>query len=568
MQPCLQTPVRCSDASEELPDPGQPLGTQLAATAIERVHSVLSRMSDDDWGEFKSLMKQNLPEIAGGSDVALLENLFRKGEVVARDATARILHLIHSIIGNPPLLNQVRKATERLRTRIRFILREMTETDWIRFRRLLIGALPQADAAEQVQVLELVVRIGESVSNIEVAAAGLADKLSGRRCIDPEIARRNALIRPKTAGGPVIDPEQAYLEAKHLMEETRELASRAESTLAHAYAEPTPAYKHARHTVFQLVEAIIANSELMAEAAAVEKRLLAIPALSRHKLRWALHRMSVPDRLEVLKLIPLNTVLVFRDNYEASPREGIQFRAARDRRLAYDYFVRGHSEEELAAAYGLSLHGVKNAIAMLLDSLIARPLVCKIVHRFLLRAKQIEPMLLPDIRRRIKLLTSGQRAELLNLIPNCAWKARGAIHLHKSLFLDYTSGEWVLARLVDFYNLEQGERISGKFKIEGTLTVRGATAAIEGLLRKIADEPCVRQRLRELSSPGLRGLTGAEQSETADDENLRALMPPPRLRLHPAEGNFVSQLREGDAHDVKPEGTRPSISAEVAATAA
>jgi hypothetical protein len=559
MQPCLQTPVSCSGASEGLPHPGRHLGTELAATAIERVHSVLRSMSDEDWEEFKSLMKQNLPEIEKGSDVALFESLFRKGEALAREATARILRLIHSIAGNPPLLDRVKKANERLRTRIRFILHEMPDSDWSRFRQLLINTLPQAEAIDYVNVLELVVRIGESVSNIEVAAAGLADKLSGRKLIDPEVARRNALIRPRIPGAPPVDPEQAYLAAKQELQEALELASRAESTLAYAYVEPTPAYKHARHTVFQLVEAIIASPELMAEAAVIEKQLLAVPIVSRQNIRWALHRMPIANRVCVLKLIPLNTVLMFREPTDSSEKEEVNFRATRDRRLAYDHFVGGESEDELSVRYGLSLHGVKNAIGMLLDSLAVRPLACAVVNRFLLRVRQIELMQMPEIRRRMKLITASQRAQLLNLIPNGAWKARGAIHLHKSLFLDYMSGEWVLARLVDFYNLEQGERISGKFKMEGTLTVRGANAAIEGILRKIADEPCVRQRLRELSSLGQGGAPSPEQPEAAHEENLVVLMPPPpRLKLHPIEPGLVSKTSVG----------APLPSAEITASAA
>ena len=49
-----------------------------------------------------------------------------------------------------------------------------------------------------------------------------------------------------------------------------------------------------------------------------------------------------------------------------------------------------------------------------------------------------------EIRRRLKRLTPGQRAEIINAIPPCAWKVREIIHLHKHLFLDYLSGEWVL----------------------------------------------------------------------------------------------------------------------------
>ena len=72
--------------------------------------------------------------------------------------------------------------------------------------------------------------------------------------------------------------------------------------------------------------------------------------------------------------------------------------------------------------------------------------------------------------------------------------------LHKRLLLEDLSGEWVLGALVTHFNLQADERLSGTFKREGSLTVRGADAAITGLLSKIAHEPDLRQQLRDWTS--------------------------------------------------------------------
>ncbi len=68
-----------------------------------------------------------------------------------------------------------------MRERVRFVLREMSDAQWAGFKTSLLGHLVQPAKAEEVGVLELSFRIGESVSNIETAALALADKLSGRK---------------------------------------------------------------------------------------------------------------------------------------------------------------------------------------------------------------------------------------------------------------------------------------------------------------------------------------------------------------------------------------------------
>ena len=74
--------------------------------------------------------------------------------------------------------------------------------------------------------------------------------------------------------------------------------------------------------------------------------------------------------------------------------------------------------------------------------------------------------------------------------------------LHKRLFLEYLSGDWVLCSLVADFNLAQAKRASGVFQKAGRLTVRGAAAAISGLLSKIANEPELCQQLRESKTAG------------------------------------------------------------------
>ena len=123
----------------------------------------------------------------------------------------------------------------------------------------------------------------------------------------------------------------------------------------------------------------------------------------------------------------------------------------------------------------------------------------------------------------------------MNGIPNCAWKAKDVIPMHKHLFLDYLSGEWVLGALVEYYNLEKVKRATGTFKLEGTLTVRGAHSAIDGMLQKIAAEPALRQQLRQWTSaqPASDRATAevAELHEAKWDEIMPAV---PKPRPQPA----------------------------------
>jgi hypothetical protein len=140
---------------------------------------------------------------------------------------------------------------------------------------------------------------------------------------------------------------------------------------------------------------------------------------------------------------------------------------------------------------------------------------------------QIELMKVAEVRRRLKQLNPERRAKILNGIPNCAWKARDACHLHKHLFLDYLSGEWVLGALVDYYNLEKGNRIAGRFRFEGNLTARGANAAMAGILRKISEEPELRHQLRLWTSgQALAQEPAAEPAPEAEETEVAALMPP------------------------------------------
>ncbi len=410
------------------------------------------------------------------------------------------------------------------RETVRFILREMSDEHWAGFRALLDRHLGQPRSSDDLGVLEVVFRLGESVTNVEIAAQALADKHSGRRLLQPEVARRNALARVPAAGALRMDPQAAYLEAKAALEQAQQTASRAGHTLACQYVQPTASYKHARNTVFRVIDAILESPELMAEAGRIEGELLGIGPVSRGRMRWALHRMPMGDRMKVIRLIPLNTILMCCEPEQGGAGQEARVRATRDRRLAYDWFVRGRSDKELAAAYGLSANAVKNEVGVILRTLSAKPLARKLALEYLRRVEPVQSMGIDEVRSRMKQLSPEGRCRILNGIPNCAWKARGAIHLHKHLFLDYLSGEWVLAALVDYYNLEKGKRIAGKFRFDGNLTVRGANAAIAGMLAKIAGEPGLTRQLRQWTSaePGAEP-SPAEDEMEPDPEELMPL---------------------------------------------
>ncbi len=226
-------------------------------------------------------------------------------------------------------------------------------------------------------------------------------------------------------------------------------------------------------------------------------------------------------------MIPLNIILMFCQAPGRATRQELSLRATRDRRLAYDCFLKGRTDQELAAAFGLSANAVKNELGVILRTLCDKPLACRLASQYLERMAKIEPMNAAEVRRRLKQLEPERRARLLNGIPNCAWKARGASHLHKHLFLDYFSGEWVLGALVDYYNLQKANRIAGRFKFEGHLTVRGANGAMAGILRKISAEPELRHRLRLWTSgQAMAQLPAAEAGMEAEEPALDALMPP------------------------------------------
>ena len=515
----------------------------LGAMSAERLHGVLRRMRDEDWSRLKALMRENLGSAATTEEIDMVERFFRQGERLGGLGGGTVWRLVQAIMGSPPMMEQVRRANEQMREQVRFVLREMSGPQWNEFKTSLFERLIQPAKAEEVGVLELVFRIGESVSNVEIAALALGDKLSGRKLIQPEVARRNALVKGKVLGAQRMDPDAAYQAAKRAVEQATDTAGRAANTLAYGYVEPSAPYKHARNTVFRMVDCILGDPELMGETMRIYGELLGVRPVSQAQMRWALHRMPIGDRMQVIKLIPLNNILMFCHEQAGTARQEPRSRATRDRRLAFDCFVKGRTDPELVAAYGLSANAVKNEVAVILRTLCNKPLACKVAGEYLERMAQVEPMEAGEVRRRLKQLDPERRAKLLNGIPNCAWKARAACHLHKHVFLDYLSGEWLLDALVDYYNLEKGERIAGRFRFDGNLTARGANGAMAGILRKISEEPELRHQLRVWTSgQSLAQEPAAEPGTEAGEPNLDDLMPP-----EPKGGSRLLQLA---AHSV------------------
>jgi hypothetical protein len=462
-------------------------------------------MADEDWSRVKSLMTASFSHAEKETDIDLLERLFRKGEAIARQAGGTVLRLIQGIIGDPLLLDEVRRANERAKARVRFVLREMSAGSWESFKPQLQAQLGLKADGDEMVLLELIFRTGESVSNVEVAAQARADQISGKKLLSPEVARKNALMRASASKHYDLDPEAVYEAARSELQSAAETARRASHTLACHYVQPTSAFKHARNTVFKIVDSILERPELMREVARLDCALSSVPEISREQLRWALHRMAMPVRLQVLELIPLNTILMFQDEGER--------KATRDRRLAHDLFVNSQGDEELAEAYGFSVNAVKNAVGTILHALMERPMARKLALEYLQRSAQSEPMAPGEVRRRMKLLGSDQRGEIVHGIPNCAWKVRAASHLHKHLFLDYYSGEWVMATLVQYYNQHKAGTFARKGQLGGMLTLRGATAALEGIIHKISEEPELREKLRGWTSvSSLAGGKNARQS--------------------------------------------------------
>jgi hypothetical protein len=491
----------CESASGESDGVGSPRDGEWGAMPTERLHGILRGMSDEEWAALKQLLIERLNLAMREKGLDVLERLFRKGENIGGQSGGTVFQVIHAITADTVVMERVKEAHESMRMRVRFVLKEMSNEAWNLFVPLLERHLGVRDEgrSENIGVLELVFRIGESVSNVEVAASAMADKLSGRKLIHPEVARKNAMITVFKPGTTRLDPEVAYRAAERAINEAKEIARRGENTLAYRYVEPTAAFKHARNTVFKIVDFILENQELRLEIARIGVELAAIKPVSREQMRWALHRMPLEDQMKVIKLIPLNIILMFQDGEDAAKGQDLEFKAIRDRRLAYDLFVEGQSESELMAKFGFSLNALKNAAGVILQTLSGRPMARKIVNAYLERVERIESMSVHEVRRRMKQLTPAQRAAVLSKIPNCAWKVRDVIHVHKHLFLDYVSGEWVLGALVEYYNLEKSKRLTGTFKCEGTMTVRGAHSAIAGILSKIAQEPELRAQLRDMS---------------------------------------------------------------------
>lgn len=445
--------------------------------------------------------------------------------------------------GNPGAVSAERI---QMRERVRFVLREMSDPQWDEFKASLLRHLVQPAKAQEVGVVEMVFRIGESVTNIETAALALADKASGRKLIQPEVARKNAQVRGQVLGAVRTDPEAAYQAAKKAVEQATDTANRAENTLAYGHVEPSAPYKHARNTVFRVVDFILEGQELTAEITGIERDLLRSRPVSQGQMRWVLHRMPIADRMEVMRLIPLNIILMCCQERGSATRQELRFRATRDRRLAYDCFLKGRTDQELAAAFGLSASAVKNELGAILRTLCGKPLACKFASQYLERMAKIEPMKVGEVRRRLKQLSPELRAKVLNGIPNCAWKSRGARHLHKHLFLDYLSGEWVLGALVDYYNLQKANRMAGRFTFEGNLTLRGANGAMAGVLQKISREPEVRHQLRLWTSgQPLAQEPAVEAGMEAEEPRVGELMPP-----EPKGGSSFFQLADHSVVDV------------------
>jgi hypothetical protein len=466
----------------------------VAAMGAERLHSMLRAMADEDWVRLKALMVASLSHSGKEQEIDVLERMFRKGEAIARQAGGTVLRLIEAITGDPLLLDEVRRANERAKARVRFVLREMSDEGWEQFKLKLQAQLDLERSTDELVLLELVFRTGESVSNVEVAAQAKSDQVSGKKLLAPEVARKNALMRASAARHPVVDPDAAYEAAKDALHNAEETARRAAHTLACSYVQPTAAFKHARNTVFRLVDLILDDIELMREVMRLDRELASVPQITREQLRWALHRMPLPARFQVLQLIPLNTILMFQTDGDRAQM------ATRDRRLAHDLFVNGQSDEELAEAYNFSVNAVKNAVGTILHALMERPMARKLALEYLQRTAKSEPMASAEVRRRMKHLSSEQRAEIVHAIPNCAWKVRTVSHLHKHLFLDYFSGEWVMATLVQYYNQHKAGTLARRGQLGGVLTLRGATAALEGIIHKISEEPELCEKLRGWTS--------------------------------------------------------------------
>lgn len=489
-------------------------GTQapVGAMSAERLHAMLRAMADEDWRRLKVLMAAAFPQPEKEQEIDILERLFRKGEAIARQAGGTVLRIIHAIIGDPLLLDEVRRANERVKGRVRFVLREMSADDWLQFRGRLQAQLGFEATADEIVLLELVFRMGESVSNVEVAAQAKAAQLSGKKLLTPEVARKNALMKAPASRRAELDPDAVYEAAKEALEAAQETARRGAHTLAAGYVQSTAAFKHARNTLFKLVDSILENGELMREITRIEQELLSVPGLTREQLRWALHRMPMPERLQVIQLIPLNTILMFQEG-------DLELKATRDRRLACDVFVNGHSDDELAANYGFSLNAVKNSVGTLLLSLLERPSARKLALDYLNRVAEIAPFSPTEVRRRMKRLNPDQRAELVQGIPYCAWKVRQVSQLHKHLFLDYYSGEWVMATLVDYYNRHKAAMFAGRSFSSGLLTLRGATAALEGIIHKISEEPELCHKLRLWTEP--RSVADSKSTSPGPNTSVR-----------------------------------------------
>jgi len=83
----------------------------------------------------------------------------------------------------------------------------MCEGSWDSFRPQLQAQLGLEADSDEIVLLQLIFRTGESVSNVEVAAQARADQTSGKKLLAPEVARKNALMRAAVSKHSDVDPE-------------------------------------------------------------------------------------------------------------------------------------------------------------------------------------------------------------------------------------------------------------------------------------------------------------------------------------------------------------------------
>ena len=89
--------------------------------------------------------------------------------------------------------------------------------------------------------------------------------------------------------------------------------------------------------------------------------------------------------------------------------------------------------------------------------------------------------------------------------------------------------------------LATDKRLTGAFRCAGTLTVRGANAALTGILQKISGEPLLRDQLRRWTEPAVDyHLAGpvrrGDEARASEDQSLLAQEEIPRDKTLGATG--------------------------------